>query len=70
MPHLIVLPLNTKMRMKKKQHPKEEKLKVNPELEGLDIHINSLGEINSNVDIEKINNFLNKHVIDKKLRDR
>ena len=44
--------------------------RVNPELEGLSIHINSLGEINSNVDIDKINDFLNKHVDDKKLKER
>ena len=32
--------------------------------------INSFGEINSTIDIDKINLFLNKHVDDKKLRDR
>ena len=55
---------------KKKPSKKDEKLRVNPELEGLDIQINSLGEINSNVDIDKINEFLNKHLEDKKLKDR
>ncbi len=60
-----------KMRKRKKiPSEKEEKLRVNPELEGLEIHINSLGEINSNVDIDKINKFLNKHVEDKKLKDQ
>lgn len=44
--------------------------KVNPELEGFDIKINSFGEIKTNFDIDKINQFLNKEVDDKKLRGR
>ena len=57
------------MKKRKRKLPKkEEKLKVNPELEGLDISINSLGEIQTNVEIEKINEFLNKNVKDKKLQ--
>lgn len=47
-----------------------EKPKVNPELEGFDIQINSFGEIKTTFDIDKINDFLNKNVDDKKLRDR
>lgn len=47
-----------------------EKPRVHKELEGFDIRINSFGEITSSVDIEKINQFLNKHVDDKKLRGR
>lgn len=53
-----------------KQPPKPEKPKVNPELEGFDIQINSFGEITTSFDIDKINSFLNTHVDDKKLRDR
>jgi hypothetical protein len=47
-----------------------EEPKVNPELKGFDIKIDSFGEIKSTYDIDKINEFLNKHVDDKKLRDR
>lgn len=58
----------------KKTKPKieteEEKPKVHPELEGFDVKINSFGEIISTHDIEKINEFLNKNVVDKKLKDR
>ncbi len=54
---------------KKKPNPKDTP-KVNPELEGFDIRIDSFGEIKTNYDIEKINAFLNKNVDDKKLRDR
>ena len=57
---------------KKKKKPKKnkEKPKVNPELEGFDIEIDRFGEIKSNFNIDRINEFLNEHVDDKKLRDR
>jgi len=51
----------------KKQSEETKKPNVNEELEGLDITINSFGEIQSNYKIDKINAFLNKHVKDKKL---
>lgn len=54
---------------KKKQNQKETP-KVNPELEGFDIKIDPFGEIKTNYNIDKINEFLNKNVDDKKLRDR
>ena len=53
-----------------KNKPKKEMPKVNPELEGFDIHIDSFGEIKSTYDIDKINEFLNRHVDDKKLREK
>lgn len=54
-----------KKKLSKKEHPN-----VNPELEGFDIKINSFGEIVTNYEIDKINEFLNKNVDDKKLRNR
>jgi len=62
--------------MSKKKDKKQSKLserekpKVNPELEGLDITIDSFGEIKTNYNIDAINQFLNRHVDDKKLRGR
>lgn len=44
--------------------------KVHKELEGFDIRINSFGEITSTFDMDKINEFLNRNVEDKKLKDR
>ncbi|MDW7690414.1 hypothetical protein R9C00_23360 [Flammeovirgaceae bacterium SG7u.111] len=44
--------------------------KVSPELEGFNISINSAGEIVSTHTTDDLNKFLNKHVDDKKLRDR
>ncbi|MDX1903685.1 MAG: hypothetical protein SFU27_05950 [Thermonemataceae bacterium] len=59
------------MPRKKKDIEKENSSKlpkVHKDLEGFDIQINSFGEIISTIDIEKINEFLNKNVDDKKLR--
>jgi hypothetical protein len=56
--------------MANKKTSKTSKPKVNKELEGFDITVNSFGEIITNFDINKINEFLNRNVDDKKLRDR
>ena len=56
--------------MAKKKSAKKEKPKVNKELDGFDIQINSFGEIVTSYDLDKINNFLDKNVDDKKLRER
>ncbi len=55
---------------KKKEEPENKKPKVHPELEGLELTVNSFGEITANYDIDKINEFLNQKVDDKKLRNR
>ncbi len=52
---------------KKKEH---EKPKVHKDLDGFEMEIDTFGELRSNIDIEKINKFLNKEVEDKKLKDR
>ena len=56
--------------MGRKRLNKRETPKVNPELDGFDIKIDTFGEIQTNYNIDKINKFLNRHVDDKKLRDR
>ncbi len=53
-----------------KNNAKTEKPRVNKELDGFDIQVNSFGEIITNYDLDKINEFLNRNVDDKKLRDR
>ena len=55
---------------KKKKKERRESPTVNPELEGFDIKIDPFGEIKSTFNIDKINDFLNRSVDDKKLRDR
>ena len=56
--------------MGNKSKQKRESPKVNPDLEGFDIKINTFGEIKSNYNIDKINRFLDKNVEDKKLVNR
>ena len=56
--------------MAKKEKDQEQKPKVNKDLDGFDIKIDSFGEIKSSMSIDEINQFLNKNVDDKKLRDR
>lgn len=58
--------------MAKKKVIKKEKEtpKVNKDLNGFDIKINSFGEIVTSYDLDKINDFLDKNVDDKKLKNR
>lgn len=56
--------------MAKKKKEDNKKPNVHNELTGMNIEINSFGEISSNIDIDKINDFLNENVEDKKLNDR
>ncbi len=49
---------------------KKEKAKVHKDLEGLELRVDSFGEVSSNMPIDELNKFLNKNVEDKKLRDR
>lgn len=55
---------------KKKSKKEKEKPKVNKDLEGFDIKINSFGEIVTSYDLDKVNDFLDKNVDDKKLKSR
>ena len=45
---------------------KKEKARVHKDLDGFDLKIDSFGEIKSNIPIEKLIEFFNKHVEDKK----
>lgn len=49
---------------------KKEKARVHKDLDGLNLSVDSFGEIKSNMPIDKLNKFLNKNVEDKKLVDR
>jgi hypothetical protein len=55
------------MARKIKNKPKP---RVHRDLDGLEVSIDAFGEITSNTKIEKINEFLNKNVDDKKLQER
>jgi hypothetical protein len=56
--------------MAKREKHEKPKPKVHKELQGFDVAIDQFGEIRSNMNIEKINEFLNKNVDDKKLAER
>ena len=53
-----------------KPSKKQGKPRVHRDLAGLEISINQFGEIKSNMNIEKVNEFLDKNVKDKKLVER
>lgn len=53
-----------------KKKKKESDPKVHEDLKGFKMNIDSFGEISSSFSIDKINEFLNKNVDDKKLKDR
>ena len=53
-----------------KKKPKKGNPEVHDSLKGFDIKINEFGEIKSNFEVDKLNEFLNENVDDKKLRDR
>ncbi|MCO6478689.1 MAG: hypothetical protein J5I94_18795 [Phaeodactylibacter sp.] len=53
-----------------KKKPKKGKPEVHEELKGFDIKINEFGEIITNFEVDKVNEFLNENVDDKKLRGR
>lgn len=48
----------------------KKKNKVNPELNGLNVEVDTFGEIKFNYNIDKINEFLDKNVEDKKLKNK
>jgi len=58
------------MAKKTSKSRKESKPKVHKELDGFEVSVNQFGEIKSNMNIEKINEFLNEKVEDKKLQER
>lgn len=49
---------------------KSEKPEIHKELKGFDIYINEFGELKSNLNIDKLNEFLNENVEDKKLKEQ
>ncbi|MBK9730606.1 MAG: hypothetical protein IPO83_04840 [Chitinophagaceae bacterium] len=49
----------------KKKKDKIDEAQVDPELKGLDIRVNEFGEIISNISPDKLNDFLDRKVVDK-----
>lgn len=53
-----------------KKTDKKKSASVHEELKGLDLKINEFGEIIGNKKIDELNEFLGRHITDKKLEDR
>ena len=53
-----------------KKKPTKKKPEVHKDLKGFEIEINEFGEIITNLKIDKINEFLDENVEDKKLIER
>ncbi len=53
-----------------KKKPKLGKPEVHKDLKGFNIRINEFGEIITNFEIDKLNEFLDENIEDKKLRGR
>lgn len=58
------------MKNEEEEKKNKPKPKVHKDLNGFDVTIDTFGEIKTNMNIEKINDFLNKNVDDKKLAER
>ncbi len=56
--------------MAKGKKKKDTKARVNVQLDGFEVSVDKFGEIKSTLNIDRINDFLNKEVEDKKLIDR
>ena len=52
--------------MMKKKHGS----KVHKDIKGFDIHINQFGELKTNMKVDDLNQFLDRHVSDKKILDQ
>lgn len=69
-PVIFLIMAKKPVKPKKTAPDPDKKARVHKELEGFEIGVNPLGEITSNYSIEQINQFLGRHVRDKKLVDR
>ena len=52
-----------------KKKTNQNKPDINKDLDGFNIEINEFGEITTNMEIDKLNSFLNDNLEDKKLKD-
>ncbi len=53
-----------------KKKPQKGKPEMHKDLDGFELNINEFGEITSNMSQDKLNEFLNKNVEDKKFKER
>ena len=53
-----------------KKKPKKGKPEIHEDLKGFDIKINEFGEIVSNFEVDKLNEFLNENLEDKEFKEK
>jgi len=53
-----------------KKKKAEKKPEVHEELKGFEVKVNEFGEIETNMNVDELNEFLNRNVDDKKLREQ
>jgi hypothetical protein len=58
------------IKKKKNSQKTEEFIKTHPDLKGFYVRINAFGEIERSHSIDEINQFLNKNMVDNKLKNR
>ena len=56
--------------MKKKKSKKKDEATLHEELQGFDIKLDSFGRIETNMNLDNLNSFLNRNVRDKKLDEK
>jgi hypothetical protein len=54
----------------KKDKKKEEEAGLHDELKGFDIKLDSFGRIETNMNLDNLNSFLNRHLRDRKLEEK
>lgn len=52
-----------------KKLDRKKKAEVHKDLDGFEININSFGEMETSLNIEKLNSFLDKNLVDSKLKN-
>lgn len=58
------------MDKKEEKDKKEKDNQINEELKDFDVRVNPFGQIESNFDVDKVNEFLNENTEDKKIKGR
>jgi hypothetical protein len=59
-----------KRKPRKQAEPEEEKAKLHPDLQGFNISLDPFGRVETNMNLENINSFLNRNLRDRKLDEK
>jgi hypothetical protein len=59
-----------KRKPRKPAEPEEEQAKLHPDLQGFNISLDPFGRVETNMNLENINSFLNRNLRDRKLDEK